>query len=165
MFIKDKELLNRIRSIDRQIERDEFISKDTIAKLKQERFLVEALDFCEDDKERAIVENLGPEFIAHHFDELEKFVDCSCRGMDYSFGLKAFRFIVFREAGTPFKCEDRSRDDEHDAGHWFLLTSGRRAKRDCFYRHGLIRAYCLVKNDPSLLTRIREELKQKEAVK
>jgi len=159
-----RNVVRSVNAIDNIIRMVEMRCRFEVETLKQEKFLVETLDSCKNDDEREIVETLGPDFIAQHFDELEKFMCCSCVGdTERGFPFDAGRFMrtVFKSLSVPLK--DRLSSYEYDMGHWFLLTNGRRDHRDCFYRYELVRAYCLVKNDPAILERIEEELKAKKA--
>lgn len=134
--------------------------------IKQEIFRSEAIDTCKTDEEKMAIEKIGPKFIAQHFHQLEKFLYCSCTSSEHEYGypFDALKLCeeIFESINVLF-----INDDYNDlyAGFWYILTDGRKVYRSCFYRHDLIRAYCVIKNDPSILTRVAEQLKAKEVAK
>lgn len=136
--------------INTEIETVRATTEVTLTKLNQEKMLVEALNACKNDEELRAVENIGPSFIDQYFSELEKFTDCSCTGNS---GFGDLLYVILPSIGLLIEKWEITEGDKIIE----LLMGKRISGGNCYRRHELIRLYCLVKNDPFILDRVREE--------
>lgn len=147
-----------IERIDSEIEtaRTKFEVISTI--LNQERILVESLSACKNEQERQAVVNIGPSFIDQYYTLLEKFTHCACAD-DVGFQKKVL-FTILQSVGIRTKGYYIPDDEEDVLSHLVSRPSSQSNSWCCYRRHELIRVYCLIKNNPSIIERVREQLKQ-----
>lgn len=151
-----------IEQLDAEIEKTRAIARATLARLNQKKILAETLNACKNDEERSAVKNIGPRFIDQYFTVLEKFTaDCACTdGVGFPTGAL---HEILQSVGVRTKGYYIPNEEEKVLNR---IIGGRPPNPSwcCYRRNELVRLYCLVKSDPAILERTREQLGQQELV-
>lgn len=117
------------------------INQDKVDNFRQEIILAEALRYCKSDEEYKSVEMFGLECIMQYLCQAKNLIICVCD----EFERFNFPSVILSQV-----CKDVNREKM-----LFLMNIGREEKNqrtshatgECFLRHRLIIAYCLIKNN------------------